>query len=1133
MTDWPSGVVTFLFTDIEGYTRGFESAPGPMTRAVARHDACVRTAAEAAGGRVFKTIGDAFQIAFAQPQAALTAAVAAQRALAAEPWQAIAGLPGPLRVRMAIDVAAVAPHDGDYRSPRLNRIARLMAAGHGGQVLLTSDAVVALADRVRAGVALRPLGAHRLKDLREPVAAFQVVADGMPDVAAPLRTAGPLTTRDRIVVVDVNAGEGWRSGGPPRPVDVLLADLLAVVRGEAETAQLSPAEVRALVAHRPADATAYRLIRLAEWSQPRYQLDNRFVSLTMWVDQGERAATDRWVAAPERYDDLGVLMRVVPDPAIVVLGPPGSGKSTLLRRLELDLAIDALRAGPAADAAAPLTWFVPLNQYRGPGVADARGDAGPPEPGAWLAERWTNRFPSLPPFASLVADGRLVLLLDGLNEMPHRCAEDYGGLVRRWQRFVADLAVTASGTRVVFSCRSLDYSAPLSTPDLRVPQVVVEPMSDGQIRAFLDAYAPSLATELWAQLADRGQVPLVRSPFLARLLVEQALHEGTRAVSPAALITGFVRQALRREVERGNPLLEPDTLLTERDVRRVAAAGWPDARALPDRGVLVGAVTGLALALQAGQARADGGQARVHYDDALAAIDHPRAADIVRAAVDLGWLDEDAGADEVLFVHQLLQEYFAARGVAARPADAPLAVPWRAVDAGAGLDAVVAHLPPADPLPPLPTTGWEETAVMATALAEDPQAVVEAAMAANLALAGRCAAQPDVLPRLTAADAARLRWSLAARTRDATADLRARLAAGLALGPLGDPRLERHNGPFGPYLAPPLAAWPGGAAVVGADEAIHYDTQVWTDHQPRHVVPVAPFDVGVFMVTNAEWACFIAGGGYDEARWWDTAAGRDWHSGHGTEAAAHANVRNWLAVIRSDPELPERERAQGRWSDEVYERYMRRLAMTPEALEAHLHEAFPGARKTAPQFWHDARFNNPAQPVIGICWHEARAYCNWLSAQSGRPFRLPSEVEWEAVARGPSGRRHAYGDAFDRWRANTMATHLRQVAPVGIFPDGDTPEGVADLAGNVYAWTSTAWGTDPDRAAFRYPYRSDDGREDADAPPDMMRIIRGGSWYDLPPSSLAYARMNAYASDRRRISGVGLRLACGPVTGSS
>jgi formylglycine-generating enzyme required for sulfatase activity/class 3 adenylate cyclase len=1114
----PTGIVTFLFTDIEGYTRGFEAAPEAMARAVARHDACVRGAVESAGGVIFKTIGDAFQIAFALPQQALAAAVAAQRALAAEDWSAIDGLPSGLRVRMAVDVIVAEPHDGDYRTPRLNRIARLMAAGHGGQVLLTGDAVVALADRIRAGVTLRPLGAHRLKDLREPVTAFHVVAPDTPDITTPLKTAGPLTTRDRIVVVDPHAGEGARVGGAARPSGALFADLLAVVRGQAETAQISLAEVRQLIGHRPADEAEYRLMRLAEWSQPRYQLDSRFVALSMWVDQGEQAAKDRWVAAPERYDDLGTLLRTVPDTALVVLGPPGSGKSTLLRRLELDLAIDGLRVGGDHTVRAPLSWFVPLNQYR----ADTDAD-----PADWLADRWAARYPALPPMRDLIAAGRMILLLDGLNEMPHASSDEYRRLVRRWQRYVAEIARSAPGTRVVFSCRSLDYSAPLSTPDLRVPQVVVEPMSDGQIREFLDAYAPSLALELWTQLTERGQLSLVRSPFLARLLVEQALHEGTRATSQAALITGFVRQALRREIELGNGLLEPDALLTERDVNRITAGGWPGAYDLPERGALIGAVAGLAHAMQAGRTRPDGGQVRIDYDAALAAVAHPRAADIVHACIDLGWLDEDTGADEVLFSHQLLQEYFAARAFAAHPDVERLRTAWQAADAGAGLDDIVARLPAADPLPPLPTTGWEETAVMAAAMGDDPAAMVGAMMDVNLALAGRCAAQPDVLPRLGADVVDRMRRALADRSRDGAADLRARLAAGLALGPLGDPRFERRAGPHGAFLAPPVVSLPGGEHVLGDDAPIHFGEQVWSDHQPRHKVVLEPFAVGRFMVTNAEWACFVAAGGYDDECWWDTSVGRGWRRGEGTEAAAHANVRNWLAVIRANPGMPAEELARGRWSAEIHERWLRRLAMTAAEFEAHLEASFPGQRKTEPQFWRDARFNNPAQPVIGISWHEARAYCAWLRAQTGQPFRLLTEAEWEAAARGPAGRRFAYGDTLDRWRANTMETHLRQVAPIGLFPDGDTPEGLADMAGNVYTWTSTAWGADPETSAFPYPYAADDGREAADTAPDVQRIIRGGSWYDDHPTSLVYARNNAYASDRRRMSGVGVRLALG------
>lgn len=421
---------------------------------------------------------------------------------------------------------------------------------------------------------------------------------------------------------------------------------------------------------------------------------------------------------------------------------------------------------------------------------------------------------------------------------------------------------------------------------------------------------------------------------------------------------------------------------------------------------------------------------------------------------------------------------------------------------------------------------------MAVAMSDDPAAVVRALMSANLALAGRCAAQPEVLSRLDAEVAEGLRAALSERSRDPAADLRARQAAGRELGTLGDARFARRDGPYGAYLSPPLVELAAGEYVLGDDDAIQFDEQVWTDHQPRHFVRLEGYGIGRFMVTNAEWACFMAAGGYDDARWWDTPAGREWQSGVGTEAAAHANVRNWLAMFRANPDMPQREHALGRWSDEVYERYLRRLAMTPDELEAHLHETFPGQRKTEPQFWHDESCNRPSQPVIGVCWHEARAYCRWLAAQTGEPFRLLTEAEWEAAARGLIGRRHAYGDAFDPWRANTMETHLRQVAPIGIFPAGDTAEGVTDMAGNVYTWTSTAWGADPETPAFLYPYDAGDGREEPDAPPDMQRIIRGGSWYDSWPWSLAYARNSAYASDRRRISGVGVRLGCGATSGA-
>ena len=123
------------------------------------------------------------------------------------------------------------------------------------------------------------------------------------------------------------------------------------------------------------------------------------------------------------------------------------------------------------------------------------------------------------------------------------------------------------GNRVVFSCRSLDYSAPLSTPRLRVPQVQLEPLTDEQVRDFLDRYSPGNAEALWAAIDGTAHLEAVRSPFFLRLLVDQVEATGEIDGGLAALFTGFVRQALRREVERDNPLFEPGELLDRRDPR--------------------------------------------------------------------------------------------------------------------------------------------------------------------------------------------------------------------------------------------------------------------------------------------------------------------------------------------------------------------------------------------------------------------------------------------------------------------------------------------------------------------------------------------------------------------------------------
>jgi predicted ATPase/class 3 adenylate cyclase len=180
----PSGTVTFLFTDIEGSTQWWERHPEWMAQAFARQEAILRSAAAAHAGYVYKMIGDAFQVAFDTAPEALEAAIDAQRALYAEPW----GDTGPLRVRMALHTGVTEEREDDYVGPVLNRLARLMSAGRGGQILLSQAAYELVRDVSLADLRFEDLGLHRLKDLIRPEQIYQATASGLPSEFPKLRT---------------------------------------------------------------------------------------------------------------------------------------------------------------------------------------------------------------------------------------------------------------------------------------------------------------------------------------------------------------------------------------------------------------------------------------------------------------------------------------------------------------------------------------------------------------------------------------------------------------------------------------------------------------------------------------------------------------------------------------------------------------------------------------------------------------------------------------------------------------------------------------------------------------------------------------------------------------------------------
>ena len=178
----PSGVVTFLFTDVEGSTRRWENDAEGMRAALAAHDEVLRAAIEAHGGRLFKHTGDGVCAAFASPSCAVDAAVAAQRELE-------------LPVRMGIATGEAELRGADYFGAVLNRAARVMAAGHGGQILLAESTAVLL-----SGLDLVDLGPRRLRDLPTPVGVFQVRVPGLRTDFPPVRAldASPGNLRPQL-----------------------------------------------------------------------------------------------------------------------------------------------------------------------------------------------------------------------------------------------------------------------------------------------------------------------------------------------------------------------------------------------------------------------------------------------------------------------------------------------------------------------------------------------------------------------------------------------------------------------------------------------------------------------------------------------------------------------------------------------------------------------------------------------------------------------------------------------------------------------------------------------------------------------------------------------------------------------
>lgn len=545
-------------------------------------------------------------------------------------------------------------------------------------------------------------------------------------------------------------------------------------------------------------------------------------------------------------------------------------------------------------------------------------------------------------------------------------------------------------------------------------------------------------------MKDSSQFDLFKNPYFLKLLCDQidALHIMPKG--RASLFTGFVRKLLERDKDR-LPELKDNELLNLQDRRKLSQNRWHDNFELPDQGPLLPSLAKLAFSLQQSNSNTESRLIRISRGKAISQIGNENAERILKAGIGLNILDEDIGQNEITFFHHLLQEFFAAQHLSKKPNAELLHVDWHIDKVSPNLTDVIAGLSEQEPLPPIPQTPWIETALIAAPIVADQNAFIRELMNDNLPLAGRCAASPEVEidPELNS----EIQNLLIARSQDSNADLRARIAAGLALGEIGDPRFEHRTGFYGDYLLPPMIE------IEGGQYPIFENVKNYSDGHYREQIgkiEVKSFQIGQFPVTNAEYAKFVHSGGYRAREWWDDA--EMWLNGSLTSRSQHDFWRGYREAILEFPSEFVEKTARGLQYNP--EKIIKASTLSYTEFEAWLQERFPLDQPIIqPDYWDDIRFNNPVQPIIGISWYEANAYCKWLTAQAGHKYELLTEAQFEAAAYGKEGRQYSYGNAFDATRGNSYETHIRRTTPVGIFNNA-TPEGVYDLTSNAYTWTT-------------------------------------------------------------------------------
>jgi formylglycine-generating enzyme required for sulfatase activity len=756
----------------------------------------------------------------------------------------------------------------------------------------------------------------------------------------------------------------------------------------------------------------------------------------------------------------------------ILLGESGYGKSTLLKKIRIDYLFTSL-----SNKKEQVCLFVEFKNYvnfSNRPLLDV------------LNERWKNIAPTyMPSFSELLNQGKVLLLMDAINEV--KCYDK--DIIDTISRCIADISSINSNNKIIVSCRTSSYYPSWFTFPDKLGEIDIKAFNSDKIQKYLAITIPDISENIYKLIRKDNLLSFYSVPYYLSLLVNSINNHGKDNIIGIPnnlnnLFKQFVKTAIIREIRNSNSVFINDNLITKEyqnfmirnDTLEVSKDFINKSPFF--KGLSFFAYEKFNQACPIGE-----------YELINVFKDFVLDSNIIEAGICLGFIESNHLG--IVFKHHLLQSYFASIYLYSEFEQ----------DVSKISDLTINF-----------NGSWKDTMLFLASFITNKdklKAFVNFLVKIDDLLACECVAQEKTkLDAKFIDDFENIVLNKCTNDRN----ISQRIIAGLILGKLGDNRFKLTKNSKGTnFIIPPLERIEGGKYKISFDinSKVNIDT-----------LEVDPFLIGKYPVTNLEYGKFIEAGGYQEVQYWESNISKKWLKGEWKEWVKTEWI-NKHKILQKRKLLPLFLLLKG--TTTIFQSYsIYKMAYATENEIIKMLEAIYQKREIytkVPRFWYDPDFNNPSQPILGISWLEANAFCKWLSIQTGRHFRLPTEWEWEIVARGIDGLRFPYGNDFNKHYCNVYESEFSKApSPVGIFPEGKTLDtSCFDLSGNVFEWTDSFYNDIEEKCMRASAVISET---------DIYKTIscRGGSWSHLQFRATGYYRGRANIFTRN--NDLGFRVLC-------